>query len=257
MFTCSGEVISPTAVLTVAHCFDHPSYSYGIFTDADASAYSTLDALIPHLTPLANVYMHPQYDRATPFTADIGVGVLVAPTTIPALPFVRDTSTAGLAGTTARIVGYGQTVYNTFNAIRHQATTTVAAVDAGDTITVGDGTHLTCVGDSGGPALIASGGVERVVGVDSYTDTTGCTQPAHFRETAIYASFIDQYAGTSAGGGADAGVGSDYVEAGSPQPTSHSGGGCAASGDASSGGSLVLALGLVIALRRRTRPTNR
>ena len=93
-------------------------------------------------------------------------------------------------GTAARIVGYGQVMVGVArNAVREEATTSIAALDPGDTITVGDGQHLTCLGDSGGPAIISVGGVDQIVGVDSYTDSSGCMEAAHFQRTDVYADY--------------------------------------------------------------------
>ena len=41
--------------------------------------------------------------------------------------------------------------------------TTVAALDAGDTVTVGDADHRSCIGDSGGPALVKTGGSGKTI----------------------------------------------------------------------------------------------
>src|SRR5262249_48905433 len=73
--------------------------------------------------------------------------------------------------------------------------------DAQDTVVVGDSAHRSCVGDSGGPALVKTGGAETVIGVDSYTDTTGCLEPAHYQRTDVYTDFIDVYAPAPEGSG--------------------------------------------------------
>jgi len=219
LFTCTGEVVSPTAVLTAAHCVDHPGYTFGIFFDEDATSYTSLDTLIPHLSAVSAAHIPPTYDRNAPFTGDIAIANLATPTTVTPLAFAREAPTGATVGATARIIGYGETMYGTNNSRREQATTTVASLDSGDTILVGDNNGLTCIGDSGGPALVAG----TIVGVDSYTDTSGCTQAAHFRRTDLYAAFIDQYAGTAPTTGPDAGV-TPNPDAGT-EPT-QGGGGC-------------------------------
>ncbi|MCA9678399.1 MAG: hypothetical protein KC464_25460, partial [Myxococcales bacterium] len=53
--TCSAVAISPTVLLTAAHCVDagtHPGYIFGAFLGADASAYPTLVELEPHLVAI-------------------------------------------------------------------------------------------------------------------------------------------------------------------------------------------------------------
>lgn len=188
MYTCTASVIAPNALLTAAHCVDHvASYQYGVFYGADGSG--SLASLIPQLAPVTSTHLFPTYNRNAPFTGDVAIVILTNAAPVPALPILRAAPTAGVA---ARIVGYGQQFYGTYNATRRHAATTLAAIDQGDTITVGDDDRHTCIGDSGGPALVMIGGVETVVGVNSY-GPNGCTGPAHFRRTDVYAPFIDSY----------------------------------------------------------------
>ncbi len=121
--------------------------------------------------------------------------VLSAPVAVTPLAVNRAPLDASIAGEPARIIGYGQVVVGQkFNDTKNQATTVVDTLDPGDTITVGDSVRRSCVGDSGGPALVTLGGVETIVGVDSYTDTSGCTEPAHYRRPDLYTAFLDLYA---------------------------------------------------------------
>ena len=155
---------------------------------------------------------------------------------------------AGMVGTPARIVGYGQAAVGVPSSTRRQATTVIAGLDADDTVRVGDPQHVTCLGDSGGPALIMEGGAEIVIGVDSYADNGSCNLPAHFRRTDLYTGFLDPYLGTAANpdAGVDAGVGADAgVDPGDDS------GGCAAGGGAGAGGALVVAIALALVRRRR------
>jgi uncharacterized protein (TIGR03382 family) len=237
--TCTGTVISPTAILTAAHCLDHDSnYVYGVFFEADANAYNgQIVQIEAHLKAVSAVHIHPMYSRTSPFLADIGVLVLAAPTTVAPLAFSRTAPDATLVNAPVKIVGYGEVTSGTVQNARSSATTVVAGIDAGtDTILVGDSTFHTCVGDSGGPAL--QGDV--ILGVDSY-GASGCGAPSHFRRTATYADFIDQYAGTSAGSGS--GSGSD----GGPSD----GGGCATTTSQGFGAAFAV---IAFALLRRRRP---
>lgn len=228
--TCTASVVAKDVLLTAAHCIDpatHPSYGYGVFPGADASAYPTANTLIPKLLPVKETHAHPDYDPSPPFVADIGVVILEAPLDVAPLPIQRDPIGADIVGKAARIVGYGQIKYKEYNAKRHQAETSVQALGDADTVTVGDEDHRSCVGDSGGPALVAMDGVERIVGVDSYTDLAGCLQPAHYRRPDVYTAFLDTYvppAAPGGAGGAGAGGGSTGGAGGS---TSGKGGGCA------------------------------
>jgi secreted trypsin-like serine protease len=189
-------VISPTALVTAAHCVDaanHPGYDFGAFLGDDASAYSSAAQLQPVLVPASAVHVHPQYDSSSPFTADIAVVELAQPVSPAPLPLQRAPLDSSWVGRAARMVGYGQTVYGTFNTTKYDADTTVASVPGDDTVQVGDATAHTCVGDSGGPALVTVGGVETIIGVDSYTDTSGCTEASHYRRVDEYTAFLDPY----------------------------------------------------------------
>lgn len=248
--TCTASVIAPTVLLTAAHCVDpttHPGWVFGMFPGADASAYPTLAALEPHLVPVASVHAHPSYVRTAPFTADIAVAILATPTDIAPLPVNRAALSSSLTGQPARIVGYGQAQVGVASATRRQAMTVIDGFDPDDTVRVGDAQHVTCLGDSGGPALIAIGGVETIIGVDSYADNGTCDRPAHFRRTDAYAaSFIDTYAPPPAAG-PDAGTaGPDAGDGGGDD-----GGGCAAAGGRGGIGAVALGLAALVARRRR------
>lgn len=195
--TCTASLISPTVLLTAAHCVDpltHPGYEYGLFPDYDASAYPSANTLIPKLLPIKEVHEHPDYDRDPPFKADIGVAILESPMNREPLAINRDPLDISIVGKPARLVGYGQTKYGEYNAIRHAVDSSVAKLPGDDTVQVGDTEHRTCVGDSGGPALVDFDGETRIIGADSYTDFAGCLDAAYYRRTDMYLPFIDQYA---------------------------------------------------------------
>jgi V8-like Glu-specific endopeptidase len=238
--TCTAVLISPTVALTAAHCIDaatHPNYSYGIFPGDDASAYPFLVDLEPHLLPVTSVHPHPQYSPDLPFYGDIGTIVLQDPLPVVPLSIRRAPIDQGVIGMPALIIGYGQTTYLQNNAARYEAMTTVTAIE-NDTIVVGDSARRSCLGDSGGPAIMQN----VVVGIDSY-GPTGCGGPAHYRRVDSFLPFVDQYVPPPPVGG-DAG----------PQPGSDAGtdpgdeGGCAVGADAGLG----LALALAGLRRRRT-----
>lgn len=255
---CTASVIAEDVLLTAAHCLDpdtHPGHSFGVFLGPDASPYETANTLIPELVPVKEVVIHPDYDPAPPFTADIGVVLLGEALSIEPLPIQRAALDAGIAGQPARIVGYGQIKYQELNTVRHEATTVVDSLGDADTVVVGDLDHRSCIGDSGGPALVTIDGEERIIGVDSYTELSGCLEPAHYRRPDVYTSFLDVYAPPpGAGGGGSGGEGG-------------SGGGGGAESDGSGGcavgpgegrmplGVLLLSFGLGAFLRRRRRPS--
>jgi MYXO-CTERM domain-containing protein len=205
LYTCTGIVIAPKAILTAAHCLDHTGYIFGVFFGPDANAYGgQIVEVEPFLKFAASVHIDPDYNTQAPFMADIGVLLLTDPTDVVPLDFSRAQPTDSLVNAPVRIIGYGNIVANTTNNAKYAADTVVAGLDSGaDTILVGDATSHNCVGDSGGPVLQNN----VVLGVDSYS-AAGCTDPAHFRRTDFYADFIDSIAGTSSGTGSGSGSGS-------------------------------------------------
>ena len=259
-YTCTASVISPKVLVTAAHCVDdakHAGYTFGMFAGADASAYSTASAIAPALAAIDAVHAHPDYNPNAPFVADIGVAILAQPTSVTPLPISRSTLSSTLPGQPARLIGYGQTTYNTFNASKHEVSTTVDSLPNDDTVLVGDATRHSCVGDSGGPALVHLGGVETIIGVDSYTDTSGCKEPAHYRRTDLYLPFLDSYLPNSVHdlGVADAAhssvaedAGASNVDAAISSPTSD---GCAMTGRPASWNATVALFALALLLRRR------
>ncbi len=275
--TCTAALIAPTVLVTAAHCVDpgtHGGHAFGVFTGPDASAYADIAQLKPHLAAVKSVHVHPEYDTAPPFRADIAVVVLDQPLTEAPLPLNRATLSPSLAGGPARIVGYGQVQYGKYNVIKHEASTVVASIGPVDTVVVGDLKHRSCIGDSGGPALVKLDGVETIVGVDSYAETSGCLEPASYRRTDVYTAFLDQYApppappadgGLGGGGASGSGSGGEGGSGGSDSATStatsssggseSSSGGCAVSsapwGD--SGAVSAAALLAAAALWRRRR----
>jgi secreted trypsin-like serine protease len=248
-------------LLTAAHCVDaanHPDETFGVFMGSDATAFQSANTLEPKLVAVQAIHVHPDYDSKPPFHADIAIVELAAPTDVAPLPVQRTTIDAAIAAAPARIVGYGQTIYDQYNASKHSAATVVVGLDAaGDTLTVGDTSHRSCVGDSGGPALVVLGGAETIVGVDAYTDVAGCLEPAHYTRTDLYADFIATYApppaptGTGGGGSSAGGAG------GAATGKEPDDGGCAVSARSPLDGSPSWAMGVVIALVLQSRRRGR
>jgi secreted trypsin-like serine protease len=240
--TYTAAVVSPTVLLTAAHCIDaanHPGYLYGVFTGDDASVYPNLAALEPQLRTVASVHPHPQYSTNLPFYGDIGVVVMSAPLPITPIPMQLDALDTTVVGKAAQIIGYGQIVYNTYNAKRFEAMTSVGALDS-DTILVGDAAKHACLGDSGGPAIVNG----KLVGVDSY-GPVGCNGPAHYRRVDTFKPFIEQYVPPPSGGGDPTGD-----PTGDGEMTVSEDSGC----NTASGGGLPVALTFVaLGMKRRRR----
>ena len=265
--TCTAAVISPTVLITAAHCVDaatHPGHIFGVFAGPDASAYSTVTKLKPKLLAVASVHIPISYNPDPPFRADIGVVVLAQPVDVAPLPINRAVLKPALVGAPARIVGYGQVTPGKYNVKKNQATTVVQSIGPEDTVIVGDGMRRSCVGDSGGPALVTIDGVETILGVDSYTETSGCIEPANYRRTDVFTTFLDTYApppappsdGGMGGAGGGTGAGGSAAATTSSGGNETSSGGCAVRGGARGdlGASAIALLAAAARWRRRRAP---
>lgn len=258
---CTASLVAPKVLLTAAHCLDpqkHPGWTYGVFTGPDATAFATAPELVPHLLPVAEAHVHPDYDPKAPFHADIGVALLASALDVAPLPVNRAPLGEDLVNGPARIVGYGQIEYGEFHAEKRAAATVIAALGADDTVVVGDLVHRSCVGDSGGPALVEIDGVETIVGVDSYAETTGCLEPAHYRRPDRYTAFLDTYVPPPAtmDGGAGGAGGGGGGSTGTPAPEESSGG-CSVARPATSTEARVAGLAALLALAVRRRFSDR
>jgi hypothetical protein len=150
--SCSGSVISSTAVLTAAHCLHDTGSVTVAFGSREIQA--------------ASFSYSPDYD---PNRLDsIDVGVVIAPSALnqPVVPILssRDAN----VGETAVIAGYGQSGLASAGDTLRAGTVTVSKVgpvylETGAGIS-GSGA---CPGDSGGPALVSVNGVWAVAGITS------------------------------------------------------------------------------------------
>ena len=162
---CTGTVISPTAVLTAAHCVDPDVVGTGqVFEVLTGTSLTGA----PRLAVAATAF-DPEFD-VNDLTGghDIGVVTLAQPTTLAAVAFHQAPYSDALASQSIRIVGYGTNNHTGGGAgTKRTATTTVADFD--DLfIQIGRTNRQTCHGDSGGPAFQTINGVETVVGVTSF-----------------------------------------------------------------------------------------
>jgi V8-like Glu-specific endopeptidase len=168
---CSGTIIDARAVLTAAHCLDDGITQVRIFL-------GTGDQV-----PATSFQWHSGYKPSTGSSLD--VGVVLTDQDLARTPQALLTSRDARVGEQAVIAGWGNDITGSGGNTLRAGATTVSAAGATslETVNTAAGSAV-CSGDSGGPLLLAEGGVWAIAGVTSATSIGGsCAQG-----TSYYAS---------------------------------------------------------------------
>lgn len=190
---CTGSVISPTAVLTAAHCVDPVTVGAGnVFEVYTGTVFGQSAPLA-----VASTTFDPAFDVNNLQNGhDIAMVKLAPPTALAPLAVNRGAPATGAV----RLVGFGMNTHISVAQLpsgagtKRQTTTQLTDV-SNILLNIGDTSHQTCHGDSGGPAFQTINGQEVIVGVTSFGSDLSANAVCFFGGTDTrvdaYLSFID------------------------------------------------------------------
>lgn len=148
---CTGAIIAPHTVLTAAHCLGPRPLTLQAFFGNVLGDGSMLIAV-------TDARPHPQFD---PATNDIAVLTLADPAPPPPLAFAPPVD-GSLVGASVKVVGFGTVGSLGGDGTKRIGFAKVAALGSDDFLATPD-PSLSCLGDSGGPALLAGDAIGGVV----------------------------------------------------------------------------------------------
>jgi len=186
---CSGTLISPSVVMTAAHCIDMASAEETtvLFGDDTHGAVTRIGVRKTQ----QRVGWNGLNTGAQDF--DLGLVLLNFPQDPELAAPVNTTPATDLVGSDYRVVGFGVYDQATQDADGKKREGTVVidqAIDppASDDIIIRDTTTIICFGDSGGPGFVTIDGVDYVAGVHSWTTGSNCGPPNGDTRVDLYAA---------------------------------------------------------------------
>ncbi len=191
---CTATLISPTVLLTAAHCVDPKLVGEDTQTIAAFGADINAPETAGTIAPVAETHFNPLFNSRNPAAGyDIAVAILKDPVSITPMPFMHKPLEQSLVGKTVRLVGYGVT--NGFNnqgaGVKRTVSTDLKSFDD-KLVRFGALGRTICSGDSGGPVLMEVDGKETVVGVNSF-GMLFCLTGASSTRVDSYLDFIGTY----------------------------------------------------------------
>lgn len=189
-FLCTGTIISPTVVLTAAHCVD-PKELGGEATFTVITDWNLRDGVeATSKLEVKSVEWDRQFNKDDLNGGhDIAVVKLAQPTSITPIPWNGKPLAKSLTGSNVRIVGYG--LSNGLDqkgdsaGTKRQATVKLKSFDEKFV-----NLSKICSGDSGGPVLAKIDGKEQVIGVNSF-GFIFCVGQSSSTRVDTYSAFVE------------------------------------------------------------------
>lgn len=190
---CTATLIDSRTLLTAAHCVDPRTLNAASVQIWAMNKPNQNQVAQTDLIRVTETRYHPNWNPNTSLGFDIAVALLEKkPAGVTPKPWNKE-SVAGKGGQPLRAIGYGTTGNDMGSGVKRQVALTFRQISQ-DLIYLGNQSSKgVCHGDSGGPSFHTfPDGVERVVGVHSFTITEQCVDGADTRVD-TYQSFINTW----------------------------------------------------------------
>lgn len=182
---CTGVLVAPTVVATAAHCVLPSPPDQVYFGSNPRSKKGTFIAV-------SDTHAHPDFDEDT-LENDIALVGLASKGPATPISVISKPLDDASVGRTIRVVGFGASAANATADLRKRTGTTTIDSYTNDDFRFHPSPSGTCVGDSGGPALVTVGDHEAVIGITSSGDSECKTYGRDIRMDR-YVTFIRGYA---------------------------------------------------------------